>query len=194
MEERGGVDDETVVRSEDAEVGVVAGFDAALAPQPGELRRPLGHPACDVDEGEAAPPRLGPHVGEADLQGGDAAPRLREVAQVESLELRGARRVVGDDAVDRPVGESPPQLLAVVRLPDGRAALELRRPSRDLLGRERQVVRTGLGGDPDAVPARLGDEGERVAAGEVEDVRPSARGPGGLDDPADGAVLRHPWP
>ena len=44
------VDDEGVVGGEDGEVGVVAALDAALVLQPGDLRRPLGHPPDDVEQ------------------------------------------------------------------------------------------------------------------------------------------------
>ena len=105
------VDDECVVRGEYGEVGVVAPLDLALVLQPGDQGRPLGHPTYEVDEGVPALPRLGPYCRQAELQRGDPAPGDTEVAAVESLELNGARRVVGDDAVDVAAGQRAPQCL-----------------------------------------------------------------------------------
>ena len=69
------------------------------------------------------------------------------------LQVERRRRVVGDDHVDGAVAQALPQQLAVAALADRRAALELGRAVGDLLGGEGQVVRAGLGGDPDAVAA-----------------------------------------
>src|SRR5215217_2428506 len=80
-----GVDHEGLVRGEDAEVGVMAQPDPALALEPQQPGRALGHPADDVGQGDAAPPRLGPDHRQAELQRGDAAPGQPEVADVQAL-------------------------------------------------------------------------------------------------------------
>ena len=103
------VDDECVVRGEYGEVGVVAPLDLALVLQPGDQGRPLGNPTYDVDEAVAASLRLGPYCRQAELHRGDPAPGDTQVAAVESLELNGARRVVGDDAVDVAAGQRASQ-------------------------------------------------------------------------------------
>ena len=71
------------------------------------------------------------------------------------------------------------------RTAHGRAALELRLPVRHRLGAERQVVRAGLDGEPDALGLRRGDRGERVGGGEVDDVDAAAGLPGRGDHRGD---------
>src|SRR5829696_10209794 len=83
------VHNEGLVGGEDTEVGVIAQPDPALALEPQQPGRSLGHPPDDVGQREAAPPRLGPDHRQAELQRGDAAPGQPEVADVQALELSG---------------------------------------------------------------------------------------------------------
>ena len=89
------------------------------------------HPARPRRRARARGRGLGPHRRQPELQRRDAAPGLAEVAGVESLELRRARRVVGDHEVDVAVGERRPEQLAVGGVADRRAALELGGAVRD---------------------------------------------------------------
>ena len=173
------------------QVGVPADRDRALARQAGQPGRRLGHPADHVGPARC-PARRAPvqTAGQRHLQRGDAAPGRAEVADVEPLEVRGARRVVADDEVDVAVAQRRPQRLAVRRLADRRAALERRRAVGHLLGGEGQVVRAGLDGDPHALGAGLPQHRQRVGVGQVDDVRPRPRVAGGRDQPADRRLLR----
>ncbi len=69
---------------------------------------------------------------------------------------------------------SPCHSRPVHRLPDGRAALELRGAVGDLLRREREVVRAGLDAEADPFCSGPGEERQRVRVGEVQDVGPGA--------------------
>jgi hypothetical protein len=113
----GRVDHEPLLGGEHAQVGVGADADPAFPTKTGQLGRTLGHPV-----GQA---------GQAQLEGGDAAPGRAEVAAVEVLELGRAGRVVRGDQVDEAVGQAPPQPLAVPGVADGWAALELGGPVGD---------------------------------------------------------------
>jgi hypothetical protein len=55
--------------------------------------------------------------------------------------------VVGHDHPDGALLEAAPELFAIVRLADGRRTLEMRRSFRNLLGGEREIMQTGLGGE-----------------------------------------------
>ena len=54
-------------------------------------------------------PRLGPDDRQRELQRRDAAPGALEVAVLELLELRRARRVIADDRDDQPLAAAPRQ-------------------------------------------------------------------------------------
>ena len=118
----------------------------------------------------AAPPGLGPHRGQPQLQPRDAAPRGAEVAAVRALELERGRRVVGDDAVDDAVGQRLPQQrrwLAASRI--GGQHLNSVAPSGISSAVEGQVVRAGLDREP-APPRALGggDQRQRVGGRQVQ--------------------------
>src|SRR6266571_7764779 len=121
------IDDEGLVRSEQAEVCVVAHRYSSLPAQACELRGPRRHPAGDVAEAEAAAARAGPDQRQSELERGDAAPRGAEVAAGYLLHGRRGGRVVRDDEVDNPVPEAAPEQLAIGFLPDRRRELECRR-------------------------------------------------------------------
>ncbi len=153
------------------EVGVAARSDPALSRrEAGETRRRFRHPLGEPADRDPPPLRLRPHDGQRELQRRDTAPRGHEVALLLLLERGRARRVIGDDEADRPVHERVPERVLVGALAHGRRALELGAPVADLLGREREVVRAGLGAERQAVAPRLGDERGGARGGEVDDV------------------------
>jgi hypothetical protein len=145
---------ELLVRGEHAQVRVPPDLDGTLAGQPGQFRGCPRHPPRYFGQRYVPAARRRPHRGQAELQTGDAAPRLTEVAGVEAFQLGGARRVVAHHAVDDAVGEPLPQHVLVGGVADRRAALELRRAVLDLLRGQREVVRAGLDGDRHPVAAR----------------------------------------
>jgi hypothetical protein len=98
--------------------------------------------------------------------------------------------MVGDDGVNVAGVQPVPQQLAVVRLPDRWAALELRLAVLHVLCGEQQVVRAGLHGDPHTVSARGANHRQGIGRGQVQYVRPRPSPPGRLDDLGDGDVLR----
>ncbi len=170
-----GVDGVLGVGTPEHEIGVTTDGDGALATgEPGKARRRRAHPLDDVTHAVTTRLRGGPDGGEADLQGRDPAPGLHEVAGARALHLRRGRRVVGDHLVDEALAERIPQLLAVVRLADGRRALEGGGAVRDLLGGEREVVRARLDGERYARVAGAAEGGERIRRGEMNDVRARA--------------------
>jgi hypothetical protein len=101
--------------------------------------------------------------------------------------------VVGDDAVNDVVAEATPEQLAVARVTNRRTALELRCARGDLLRGEREVVRTRLNRDRDAVSLGCRNHRERVGAGQVQDVGAAPGLPGELDQSGDGEVLGSAW-
>src|SRR5437762_1268744 len=117
-----GIDGELRVRIEHHQVGIGPRGDAALAAQTGEPGRPLGEPASEVARVVAARARAGPRDGERQLERGHAAPRAEEVAGLEALQLRGGWGVVARHEVDRPLGQTGPQALAVLPLTNRRGA------------------------------------------------------------------------
>ena len=127
----GRVDHEPLLGGEHAQVGVGADADPAFPAKAGQLGRTLGHPAGQGGQAVATGPGRRPDGGQAQLEGGDAAPGRAEVAAVEVLELGRAGRVVRGDQVDEAVGQAPPQPLAVPGVADGGAALELGGPVGD---------------------------------------------------------------
>ena len=94
-------------RGERDQVGV--GADLRCGPCGAARPAPPGAAAIQADHvGQRVAPRGrggGPHQRQAQLQRGDPAPGRAEVAGVEALQLRRARRVVGHHAVDRAVGQ-----------------------------------------------------------------------------------------
>ena len=149
------VDDERLVRGEERRVGVVADRDPALAPQPDQRGRALA-PSSATTSASACPRgrACGPDRRQAELQRGDPAPGRPKSPMSSRLSSGVHGEWSRDHAVDQPVGQPLPQQLAVGRLADRRAALELGGAVRDLLGGEGQVVRAGLRGDPHAVAPR----------------------------------------
>ena len=163
-------------RSSGANATRSASRPTAIAPlrgQAGQPGRRLGHPPDHVGQRRPRAAGPGPDRRQRQLERGDPAPGQPEVADVEPLELRGARRVVADDEVDVAVAQRRPQRLAVRGLPDRRAALERRRAVRDVLRGEGEVVRARLDGDPHPLGA-----GPRAAAAARR------RRPGGRRAPA----------
>ena len=78
-----------------------------------ESCRVAWHESVDVCESESAAPSLRPEEGQAELDGGDAAPGRHEVAPREVLEVFGARRMIWEDLQScakemSPVWKSPP--------------------------------------------------------------------------------------
>src|SRR6516225_6475977 len=134
-----GVDDERLVRRENAKVGVKAWCDAPFRGKSGELGWSPRHPAHDLAQWHAPASCLGPYDRQPELEGGDAAPGRAEVATAEFLHRCRARRVVRCDEVQRPGGEAVPQMLTVGRLAHGRRALECGGPVADLLRRQGQA-------------------------------------------------------
>ena len=160
--ERRRIHDEVLVRGEDREVRVESRADAALRGEAGQPRGPLRHPGGDVDQRQTAAPGLGPDHREAQLEGRDPAPGGSEIAAVQLLHLDRARRVVGDDEIDDPIGEALPEQLAVGRLAHRRGALERGGTRADLLGSQGQVMRTRFGSDIDALPSGRGDHRQGI--------------------------------
>ena len=107
----------------------------------------------------------------------------------EPLQLGNAGRVVGDDAVDVAAAQRRPEVLTVVGFPDGRAALELRRPRRDRLGLEHEVVRARLDRDGDPVATGRAHHRHRVRTGQMQQVHGRTGVPGRLDELRDREVL-----
>ena len=146
----------------------------ALAGESRESRRRAAHPLRQLIQGIAASRRAGPGRRQRDLQRRDAAPGPQKIAGVEMLHRRQAmandrRRPSGSE----PSGQRGPQPFAVVALAERRRALERGGAVRNVLGRERQVVRTGLGGERQtrgvaprrSSAARRTRRGERCACG-----------------------------
>ena len=78
--------------------------------------------------------------------------------------------MIGRDEVDLAGGERLPQALAIGPRPNGRRALERGRAVGDLLGGERQVVRTRLDRQRDAGRPRRANGRQRVGGRQVDDV------------------------
>src|SRR3954447_250575 len=182
-------DDERLVGSNDHEVCVRALADPALPGQAGEARGLLGHPANEVREPKAATRSLGPDDPWRDLERRDTAPGRGEITGLEVLHLGRRRRVVRGDLVDDARAKAVPQQAAVGGFADGRRALECRRAVRDLLGRQRQVVRTRLDTDLERFATSGGEDRQRIRAGEVNDVHTPVRPSGGVDQSRDCLVL-----
>ena len=106
----------------------------------------------------------------------DAMPPQARPKSPTSLRLSADRagRVVGDDEVDDAVEQRLPELVAVGRVADRRAALELRCAVRDLLGLEGQVVRAGLDRQRQTLGLGRGHLGQRGRGRQVHDVGPAA--------------------
>src|SRR3712207_7655690 len=96
----------------------------------------------------------------------------------------------GDDHIYDAGAQRFPELLLVLALADGRAALELGRAVGHVFGREGEVVRARLGGEGQAVALRLGDGREGVRRRVMHDVRRRARLAAELDEERDGLILR----
>ncbi len=172
----------------------MADGDGALGSGEADQRGgPGGHPADDVREGVTAPAGLRPDGRQAELERGDAAPGGGEVAAaavlLEQLEVRGGRRVVGDDGDELAGRQGRPERVPVGLVADRRAALEGGVAVRHVLGREGEVVRAGLGRHPDAVLARLAQQRQHGGGGDVQDVDPGAGAAGGVQQPRDGRGL-----
>jgi hypothetical protein len=178
---------ETHLGVERRQVGVAPDGDASLGGQARQRGGRRGHPTGHVVQRPPAPPGHGPHRRQAELQRCDTAPGRAEVARAGGLQLGRAGRVIGHHAVDDPGFQPAPQCLPVDRVPDRRAGLELGRAVGYLLGREEQVVRAGLGGQPDARRLGAGDHRHALGSGQVHDVRPGAGCGRGRDDLLDGA-------
>ena len=127
--ELGLVDDECLVGGEHRNVSGIAQGDVPLGGETDLAGGVFGHPPHNVEQGVTTTAGLGPDSGQAQLQRRDAAPGDTEVPDVEAFEFGGARRVIGDDAVDGAVGQPAPQQLSVAGFPDRRATLELSCPA-----------------------------------------------------------------
>ncbi len=97
--------------------------------------------------------------------------------------------MIGHHRVDQAVRKPSPQPVPVRGFPDRRAALVLGGPLRHLLRAERQVMRTGLDGDPYPLRPRRRDGGQRARRGQVQDVDARIVPPGGLQQALDRRVL-----
>ncbi len=160
-----------------------------LPASPASSAGAVRHPPHDVDEPVPARAGLRPDDRQRDLQRGDAAPGLAEVAAVQALEVGGARRVVAHHHVDHAVGKALPQRLPVGRLAHGRAALEPGVAVGHLLGGQRQVVRARLDGDGHAVGPGGREQRQRGGRGQVHHVHAGAGDAGGVEQPGDRRVL-----
>src|SRR3712207_9250738 len=96
----------------------------------------------------------------------------------------------GDDHIYDAGAQRFPELLLILALADGRAALELGRAVGHVFGREGEVVRARLGGEGHAVALRLGDGAEGVRRRAIDDVGRRARLAAGLDEERDGPLFR----
>ena len=131
------VDGERLVRGEHAQVGVRARRRwRPCGPVPPASAGFVGHPAHDRPRRDAA--ARGPRSRRPTARAAATATppqACAEVAGVEPLQVRGARRVVADTTqVDHAVGQALPQGVSVGVLADRRAALELRGAVGDVLG------------------------------------------------------------
>src|SRR5688500_17859069 len=91
VEQRRRIERRLDVRPDLHQIRRAADRDPAPIRPPEEPGRPGRHPAEDPLQVEPAPAGLGPHAAEAELERGDPAPGLAEVAGVEALEPRDAR-------------------------------------------------------------------------------------------------------
>ena len=185
VQQRARVDRERVIDPEDREVRGGAGLDDAGTAQTGDRGRSGREERKDALERDAAAPSLGPHGRQSDLQARDPAPRESEITATGALQVDGARRVVAHDRVDRAVDHALPEQIAIRRVADRRAALELARTVGDLLRDDRQVVRAGLDGQRDALGLGGSDGRQRVGVAQVQDVGARAGAPGLCDHRAD---------
>src|SRR5207247_4886820 len=131
---------------------------------------PLGEPASEGARVVAARARAGPRDGERQLERGHAAPRAEEVAGLEALQLRGGWGVVARHEVDRPLGQTGPQALAVLPLTNRRGALPGGGAVRDVVRGEGEVVRAGLDRQREAGAPRVSQPAQRIGSREVHDV------------------------
>ena len=184
------VDDERLLRREHREVRIPARLNAALRGQAGERSRPHRHPLHHLLQPDPALPRLRPDQRQAQLQRRHSAPRHSEVPVLQVLQVGRAGRMVGHNAVDGSVQQPLPEPLPVAFLPDRRAALERGGPVRNLLGSQREVVRTGLHRHRHPFRPGRSNHGQRPGVGQVQDVHPRTRAPRGVEHQRDRPLLR----
>ena len=91
------------------------------------------------------------------------------------------RGVVGRDCVDRPVPEAHLERGDVIGGPQRRVHLERRVEGAEHLVGQREVMRGGLGSDPQSVRLGLTHECDRSGGGQVQEVHPRPREPGEFD-------------
>ena len=136
------------------------------------LRSLHRQPIHDFPNGDTPPFALGPQQAQPKTKRADPAPCAHDIPVLALLKLRDAWAVVAHHAIDRAILERLPQLFPIGLLTDGRAALELRAPIRDLLVREHEVVEACLDGERQAGGLGGADKREGGGGGEVDDVQP----------------------
>ena len=166
-----------------------AGDRAFASGEADELSGVQGHPARQVGEREPALARRRPDGRQRQLERRDAAPRSKDVARVQVLELRRSGRVVRADRVDQTFTQALPQPFAILTLSDRRRALEARVAVGDLFGGEREVMGTGLDGQRQALAACLRDHGQRIGRRQVNDMDVAAKLAAKIDHEPDRGVL-----
>ena len=187
----GRIDDERLIRRERHQVGV-ARPERSGPCGPGRPRRAGSLAIQRATSVSRVAPRRGPGsrpraARSARRRSRPRRPRSRRARRRLSAGGHGEWSDTTQSMV--PVAERRPQPLAVGPAADRRAALELGRAVRDLLGGEGQVVRAGLGGDRHPVPPGRGDQPQRVGAGQVQDVHPGAGRPASAGSPCATAAV-----
>ena len=169
---------------DDGEVGVVAGGDAALG---GHAEQALRAGTGQVDEAlQRQPPGI--DVVEHDRhQGLDAGHPGRRSRIGLSLLAERVRRMVGAEHVDDAVGHALPDAFAVARLAYRRVHLDERAEACIVLGRQRQMVRSGLAAGDILV---AGEKGDLLCRRDVEHMNAGAKPPGDADQPLGGGQRR----
>src|SRR5262249_26831845 len=116
-----------------------------------------------------------------ELQAGHA--RRRREDRPDVLMVTAPSDVVGCDEVDAARPQQIPQSLDLLARAKRRIDLGSGALASQLLRVEEQVVKTGLGGGIDSVPASTLDQRERPVRGRVNDVNPRLRWPARIRAP-----------
>ena len=123
----------TVNRSSGSQTTISASKPAASLPflssSPASFAGASDISRDQITESKPSGLKIGPHYRKAELQCRYPAPGIHEVARILSFERRCTRRMVGNDHVDRAVGNGLPEFLAVFPLTHRGTAFKMRVPS-----------------------------------------------------------------
>ena len=150
MVKRCRIHDKAFLWREDRKISVTADCDPPLAS--GRRARLGARPSGErCRTSETPTTALRPDNRQSKLQRRDAAPGRAEVAGDKLLHLRRTRRMVRDNHVERAVGETAPEPIAIGCFPNRRADLRDGSAVGDLFRAKCQIVRARLDTEADSV-------------------------------------------